>query len=130
MTVSNFMSYLKVQFPGIKFYNGTINAKDDQCIGVYLGTGGIPHVSIGGMENSSFAMLPIRILVHWTKNSDACEQMARRLYNRLIGLSSTVMGTIKVKAVTMLDPCPVGIGHDENGICEVVIRLQIIYERG
>lgn len=129
MRVSEFKAYLEAQFPGVKFYNGSINRNESQCIGVYTKGTATPHIAIGGKNNTSFGMLPVSILVHWTEDADQCEQQAQEIYEDLFGLSSVTMGNSKVFAVTLLDPCPVDIRRDDNNICEMVIRVQIIYER-
>lgn len=129
LKVSDFKDYLKAQFVGKKIYNGTINKSENQCIGVYARGNGVPHVAIGGTENTSFSELPITILVHWTEDTNLCETMAIEIYEKLYGTTKILMGNVKIAYINMLDPCPINIDRDSKNIAEMVIRINIIYER-
>lgn len=129
MLVSEFVTYLQQEFPSVSFYNGTINKNEPECVGVYA-TGRIgPRIALGGLENTSYSHLPVSILVHWGKNSDKCQIQANSIYERLFGKSNFYIGDRRIASLQMLDSCPVDIQRDENGICEMVIRLNILYDR-
>ncbi len=129
MTVSNFIGYLKTLYPDYVFYNGTINKNDQRCVGVYLKGRGELHRAIGDLNNTSYSILPVSILIHWGKDARICETTANEIY---ISLQSAINITINNKRVIyfeLADSSPVDISRDENGICEMVIRLNILYER-
>lgn len=128
MTVSEFIGYLKTLFAQVKFYNGTIN-KDERCVGVYLRSGPTKPLAIGGKNNTSYSILPLSMLVHWSENANETEQQANSIHSALWGLSNFVIGSRRIIQVDMLDPGPVDISRDEKGIAEMVIRLNIYYER-
>lgn len=129
MKSSDLMAYLEEQFPEIDFYNGTIDKNNPTCVGIYIRGRGEPRIALGGVENTSFGELPVSLLVHWTTNTDTCNTMANTLYAKLFGIGQVTMGTVKVIYLNMLDSSPVNIDRDENGVCEMVIRLNIVYER-
>lgn len=127
--VSEFVGFLEQQFPGTKFYNGSINKADSKCAGVYLRGSGKPRIALGGIENTSYSVLPISILVHWTEDSDECEAKANEVYAALFGANDQAIGGKRVIMFQMLDPCPISVQRDEKNIVEMVIRLNILYER-
>ena len=129
MRASQFKDWLKSQFPDVKFYNGAVTQNDKQCVSIYSRGTASPYIAVGGAANTSFAYLPITVLVHWSENADECEQMATQIYQKLFGVSKVMMGTTKVNMIKLLDPCPVNIDRDDKNIAEMVIRLQLIYER-
>lgn len=125
MKVQEFIQFLEKKFPSVQFYAGFVDKDNEMCVGVYIKDDLEPVIAIGGLENTSYGVLPIRMLVHWTNNFYECENQACLLYNYFFGLSDIE----KIRAVQMRDPHPIDIGRSENNICEMVIRMNIIYER-
>lgn len=129
ITVSGFVQELKILFPSVTFYNGAINRNQTECIGVYANGSASPYKALGGAGNTSYNTLPIRILVHWTQNADTCELMANSVYEKLFQSDSLTIGGKRVIEIDLLDSSPKDISRDENNICEMVVRLNLIYER-
>jgi hypothetical protein len=129
MRVNDLITYLQTQFTTTKFYNGTINKTDKQCIGVFLGQKEGAILPLGGVGNSTFNILPIKIMVHWTANADTCEQMAQSVYDKLLSAQNVTVGSEKIFRFEMLDCGPISINRDEGNICEMIIRTNIYYER-
>ena len=129
MKVSEFINYLHVKFPDIKFYNGTINKIDKQCVGVYLKGAAPVNIALGGIANTTTGTLPIKILVHWSENTDICETIAISIYKELYAVSKIVIGLRNIITFDMQCDGPIDVARDENNICEMVIALNIIYER-
>lgn len=127
MTISEFVQQLKSMFPTVKFYNGAIDKSAKQCIGVYARGNTAPVRAIG--DQSSYSILPVSILVHWTEDSNLCEVMANDLYSRLYESNGATVGGKRVIDIKLLDSCPVNVDRDANNIAEMVIRLNIVYER-
>ena len=125
LTVSDFMNELKKRYPNIKFFNGCIS-KNEKCVGVYARGSAAKPVAIG--SPSSYGILPLTMLIHWSENSNECESAANSLYE---GLESgfTSINSVRVAQLQLLESSPVNIGRDDNNICEMTIRLNIIYER-
>lgn len=125
LTVSNFVQVLKARYPNIKFFNGCIS-KDEKCVGVYARGNAAPISAIGTAP--SYSVLPVTLLIHWSENSNECENVANTLYE---GLEAGIedINTTRVIQIQMLDSSPVNIGRDDNNICEMTIRINIFYER-
>lgn len=126
---NDFKEYLKLQFVGKKIYNGTLNKNEKQCIGIYTKGNSSPHIAIGGKENTSYGELPLTILIHWTEDTNLCETMANEIYENLYGTSQITMNGVKVVYIDMVDSCPINVSRDSNNIVEMVIRINIFYER-
>lgn len=129
MKVSEFKGYLEQQFPSITFYNGSIDKNKKQCVGVYAKGSASSVMPLGGPTNGSYGQLPISILVHWSENSDQCEDTANTIYNHLYGLSNVMTGGRRIISVRLLDPTPVDLQRDNQNICEMVIRAIILYDK-
>lgn len=126
-TISEFVQQLKSMFPAVKFYNGAIDKSAKQCVGVYARGNAAAVRAIGGQ--SSYNTLPVSILVHWTEDSNLCEITANSLYTALYESSMLVIGGKRVIDIVLLDSCPINVDRDANNIVEMVIRLNIVYER-
>lgn len=125
ITISDFMKVLKQRHPDIAFFNGCIS-KDDKCVGVYARGNASPPVAIG--SKASYGILPVTMLVHWGENSHECETTANTLYKGLENGIAKING-VRVIQLQLLESCPTNIGRDDNNICEMTIRLNIMYER-
>ncbi|MFT9055534.1 MAG: minor capsid protein [Ethanoligenens sp.] len=129
MRCADVIEWLKTKYPGIGIYNGTIPKNEDQCIGIYLKERGSPVIAVGGLPCTSTAILPVSILVHWGQDADICEAMAQGIYDRMLGNVTETIGGAGVTQFALQDSSPVDISRDENNICEMVIRVNIVYER-
>lgn len=129
MTLAEVRDWLKTQIDCPSWYIGKIDGSKEQCIGIYNTTGAAPRIAIGGLENTSTAIKPISILVHWGKNANTAEQKAQEVYAALHGVTGAVIGGRRVVMFQMPQPEPIGVGTDDRGIYEYVIETYIIYER-
>lgn len=130
MTMAKFKDWLKTSYPTVQFYIGILAKKEPKCVGIYTRSNSAkPNIALGGLQNTSYSTLPLSLLVHWTENSDTCETFAQELYNKLFAQADFMMGTTRIASIEMLDPCPIDVDRDEHNIVEMVIRLNIIYER-
>ena len=125
LTISDFVQVLKAKYPDIKFLNGCIS-KSEKCVGVYARGNAAPISAIG--TKPSYNVLPVTLLVHWGENSADCETTANTLYEGLEDGIKTINNT-RVIQVQMMDSTPVNIGRDDNNICEMTLRINILYER-
>lgn len=128
MLLSEIRDYLKTKIDSPQWYIGTIDGSKEQCIGIYSAVGPPPNIAIGGLQNTSYAIKTVSILVHWGKNANIAEQKAQELYNILFGQPAVINGK-RVIQFKMNTPEPIGVGTDSNGIYEFVIETSIYYER-
>jgi len=111
-------------------YCGKLEAKKEKSIGIYnLKRSGSPNIPIGGIANSSYCIKPVSILIHWTESIRETEQAAEKLFYKLLRMRDFTINGEKMKFVRLLTPEPVDVGTDDNGIFEMVIEMEIYYER-
>lgn len=130
MTLAEVRDWLKTQIVDCPaWYIGKIDGSKEQCIGIYSTTGPTPKIAIGGLENTSSAVKPISILVHWGRNANVAEQKAQEVYRALFGRRLAVIGGRRVIMFRMPQSGPISVGTDDRGIYEYVIETNIFYER-
>lgn len=129
LRVSDVIIWLKTKFPDVAFYNGFIPKNSEQCIGVYLKQRGIRSLAVGGPACTSYTTLPLSLLVHWSQDADACESEADTIYSAMEMASGETAGGHRIINFNLIDPVPVDVSRDGNNICEMVIRVNVIYER-
>ena len=111
-------------------YCGKLDNKKDKSIGVYnLNRQRPPQTAVGGLNNSSYRVKSISILVHWNTSVRDTEKAAEQLYNMLRDMNHITINDTKVLFTKMLVDEPVDVGTDDKGIFESVIELDIYYER-
>lgn len=65
-------------------YCGKLDDKKDKSIGVYhLNRGDNVQMAVGGIQNSSYAVKSISILIHWNKSVRETEKVSQELYDKL-----------------------------------------------
>jgi len=129
MKTTEFTQYLKSLYPAFTFYTGMINKTNPKCIGVFAKGRAVTSIAIGGVANTSSNILPLSLLIHWGENTTECETVANAIYEALLGEYDFTIGSRRIASIEMLDSCPVDVDRDEGNIVEMVIRLNIIYER-
>ena len=75
--------YLCEKFPDLKdvLKNGFIDKHENKCVGVFLApsTRNLPNMALGGPDCTTVKMLPVNILLHWTKNQKDCSEKANEI---------------------------------------------------
>ena len=111
-------------------YCGKLDNKKDKRIGVYnLNRQRPPQTAVGGLNNSSYRIKSISILVHWNTSVRDTEKAAEQLYNMLRDTNNKIINDTKLLFNKMQVDGPVDVGTDDKGIFESVIELDIYYER-
>ena len=111
-------------------YCGKLDNKKDKSIGVYnLNRQRPPQTAVGGLNNSSYRVKSISILVHWNTSVRDTEKVAEQLYNMLRDTNNKIINDTKLLFTKMQVDEPVDVGTDDKGIFESVIELDIYYER-
>ncbi|BBI32366.1 phage tail terminator protein [Cohnella abietis] len=128
MRLAEVRDWLKTQVVSPQWYIGKIDGSKQQCIGLYNVNGSAPVIAVGGLDNTSYGIKSISILVHWTKNADTAEVKAQEVYAALFGQSATIDGK-RVVMFQMRHPEPLSVGTDSEGVYEYVIETTIYYER-
>ncbi|MFR0040531.1 MAG: minor capsid protein [Lachnospira sp.] len=111
-------------------YCGKLDDKKNKSIGVYNNNKQRPvQMAVGGLNNSSYRIKSVSILVHWNTSVRDTEKTSEQLYNMLRDMNHITINDTKVFFTKMLVAEPVDVGTDDNGIFESVIELDIYYER-
>lgn len=111
-------------------YCGRLDDKKNKSIGVYNNNKQRPvQMAVGGLNNSSYRVKSVSILVHWNTSVRDTEKAAEKLYNMLSDMNHITINDTKVFFTKMLVDEPVDVGTDDKGIFESVIELDIYYER-
>ena len=111
-------------------YCGKLDNKKDKSIGVYNLKRQRPlQTAVGGLNNSSYRIKSVSILVHWNKSVRDTEETSEQLYNMLRDTNNKIINDTKLLFTKMQVDGPVDVGTDDKGIFESVIELDIYYER-
>lgn len=111
-------------------YCGKLDNKKDKSIGVYnLNRQRPPQTAVGGLNNSSYRIKSVSILVHWNKSVRDTEETSEQLYNMLRDTNNKIINDTRLLFTKMQVDGPVDVGTDDKGIFESVIELDIYYER-
>lgn len=111
-------------------YMGKLDAKQDKSIGVYNLKRSAPYtVAIGGKDKESYGTKQISILIHWNRSIRETEAVSTELFNRLSEIREVRINEKQIKFIHPLVDQPVDVGTDDNGIYEIVIEIELIYER-
>ncbi len=128
MTLAEIRDWMKTKITCPAWYIGKIDGKKPECIGLYNIAGRQPFIALGGLDNTSYTVKSVSILVHWGKNADTAERKAQEVYAALFG-AAAVIGGKRVIMFEMRVSEPVNVGTDEEGIYEYVIETNIYHER-
>ncbi|KHS56127.1 hypothetical protein QX51_15260 [Terrisporobacter othiniensis] len=129
MLLSYIRGYLKSQIDCPQYYLNKIGGNQEKSITIYNVPGQLPHIAIGGLENTTYTTKSISFLIHWGKNSDEAEKKAMEVYNLFFGQDNFTIGNKKVIQCKMRSSEPIFLGTDSEGVIEYVIEMTIYYER-
>ena len=111
-------------------YCGKLDNKKDKSIGVYNLNRQRPlQTAVGGLNNSSYRIKSVSILVHWNKSVRDTEETSEQLYNMLRDTNNKIINDTRLLFTKMQVDGPVDVGTDDKGTFESVIELDIYYER-
>lgn len=112
-------------------YMGKLTDKKNCSIGVYHLSRNTesPTTPIGGIDNASYGIKPISILIHWNTSPRDTEIVSQGLFNALRDVKNVTINDQTILFTNMLVSEPKDVGTDDNGIYEMVIQLEFYYER-
>ena len=128
ITLANIRDFIKSFGFAENYYIGKPDNKKDKSIGVYsLKRSEPPVTAIGG--ESTYDIIGVSLLIHWTNNADETEITARQLYEKLRTVKDVEINNTQIDMIQLLVPEPVDVGTDDKGIYERVIEMKLYYER-
>lgn len=110
-----------------KFYIGNMDENQEQAIAIYANKRDLPKIS-NSPALQTYSILPITLLLRWTKNYNTAETMANKIYG-LLHCSSFLIDDYKCN-INCLYEGPIDLGPDSNGVYKFSIELNLLYRKG
>ena len=131
MTLANIRDWLKTLDVAEHYYTNRLDNKQEKSLGVYNRTAaGRPVTALGGIENSSYNILPVSLLLHWNRSYPQAEAAAQDLWDKLQGVTDIdIPGDQHIQFLQMTALGPVYVSTDQDGIHEFVISFNLYYRR-
>ena len=110
-----------------KWYIGKMDENQEKAISLYSNRRNLAKLS--EFKNlQSYGILPITLLLRWTKNYNTAETKANDIYE-LLNCSSFFIDDYKCNINCLYDG-PIDLGSDENGVYKFSIELNLLYRKG
>lgn len=110
-----------------KWFVGQIDKKQEKAIAIYTNRRNLQDNS-KYKKLKSYNILPITLLLRWTKNYNTAETKANNIYE-LLDCSSFFIDNYKCD-INCLYNGPIDLGPDENGIYKFSIEFNLLYRKG
>ena len=110
-----------------KWYIGKMDDNQEKAIAIYSNRRNLAKIS-DFKSLQSYGILPITLLLRWTKNYNTAETKADDIYE-LLDCSSFFIDDYKCN-INCLYGGPVDLGSDENGVYKFSIELNLLYRKG
>lgn len=110
-----------------KWYIGKMDDNQEKAIAIYSNKRNLAKIS--NFKNlQSYGILPITLLLRWTKNYNTAETKANEIYE-LLDCSSFFIDDYRCNINCLYDG-PIDLGSEENGIYKFSIELNLLYRKG
>lgn len=130
ITLANIRDWLKTFEIAENYYIGKLDNKKDKSIGVYsLNKSNLPVIALGGLENTTYNIKSVSVLIHWTKNADETEKAAFDLFDKLLSIKNVQINGIQIYYLKLNVSEPIDVGTDDKGVYERVIEFDLYYKR-
>lgn len=110
-----------------KWYIGKMDENQEKAIAIYSNRRQLDSLS-KFKDLQSYGILPITLLLRWTKNYNTAETKANDMYE-LLDCSSFFIDDYKCNINCLYDG-PIDLGSDENGVYKFSIELNLLYRKG
>lgn len=110
-----------------KWYIGQIDENQEKAIAIYANRRQLEDNS-KFKELKSYEILPITLLLRWTKNYNIAETKANKIYE-LLDCSSFFIDDYNC-SIECLYNGPIDLGADENNIYKFSIEINLLYRKG
>lgn len=110
-----------------KWYIGQMDENQEKAISIYANRRNLEDNS-KFKKLKSYSILPITLLLRWTKNYNIAETEANKIYE-LLDCSSFFINDYKCN-INCLYNGPNDLGPDENGIYKFSIELNLLFRKG
>lgn len=132
MTLADIRDWLNTLGVAENYYTNRQDNKKEKSLGVYHGMAAPrrPVMAIGGIQNSSYDIMAVSLLLHWNRSYPESEASAKTLWNALVDVRHTdIPGGQHIQFLQMTVPEPMYVATDAVGIHEFVINFNLYYRR-
>ncbi len=130
ITLANVRDWLKTFNIAENYYIGKLDNKQDKSIGVYsLKQSTSPVIAIGGVENSTYNIKSVSVLIHWNKNADETEKAAYQIFDKLLNIKNLQINNTQIYYLKLNVSEPIDVGTDDKGVYERVIEFDLYFKR-
>lgn len=130
MMLSDVRDYMESLKLADHVYMGTLPDKQEKSIGVYNSKHQQEYkTALGGPQLASYGKKYVTLLIHWNESPRESEKAAMAVFEAIETARNV---TINEELIKFIQPLyePQDIGKDDAGICEWVIEMAVIYEKG
>ena len=106
---------------------GKIDNNQEKAISLYSNRRQLDSLS-EFKDLQSYGILPITLLLRWTKNYNTAETKANDIYE-LLDCSSFFIDDYRCNINCLYDG-PIDLGSDKNGVYKFSIELNLLYRKG
>lgn|SRR5699024_5249928 len=110
-----------------KWYIGKMDENQEKAIAIYSNRRNLAKLS-DFKKLQSYGILPITLLLRWTKNYNTAETKANDIYE-LLDCSSFFIDDYRCNINCLYDG-PIDLGSDENGVYKFSIEFNLLYRKG
>ena len=110
-----------------KWYIGKMDENQEKAIAIYANRRNLAKIS-NFKDLQSYGILPITLLLRWTKNYNTAETKVNDVYE-LLNCSSFFIDNYRCNINCLYDG-PIDLGSDENGVYKFSIELNLLYRKG
>lgn len=126
MTAKLLKDYLKTKIYCENWYVGKIDRNKEEAICLYANKRNIERISKFKILQT-YSILPVTLLIRWSKNYEKVEKKASEIYELLEGSSFLINS--KRCYIKALYESPIDLGTDDNNVFEQSIEFNLYYER-
>src|SRR5690625_3876779 len=109
MNLREILEWLDTQVDCPQFYQNKIGGAPHSITVYNNRRSQPPRIAIGGLENTSYTIKPVSILVHWGKSNNLAEIKAQEVYDSMFGKIATIGGKRVIK-FDMITTEPISVG--------------------
>lgn len=111
-------------------YMGSLPDKQEKSIGVYNSKHQQEYkTALGGPRMESYGMKYVTLLIHWNNSPRETEKVATAVFDAVKTARNVTVNNEVIKFIQPLYE-PQDVEKDDAGICEWVIEMAVIYEKG
>ena len=111
-------------------YMGSLPDKQEKSIGVYNSKHQQEYkTALGGPQLVSYGTKYVTLLIHWNNSPRESEKTAMTAFDAVKAARNVTVNNQLIKFIQPLYE-PQDVGKDDAGICEWVIEMAVIYEKG